>query len=238
MTFFDRRRRGRTGFGPAIGLGFGLCLVGALCLAGFAARAGTEPTTGTTATPATQAPGAAISPSPKAAPATPGAEPGNMPGVPSDASALIVNVEAKPTAVFSGKAKWADGFTAIMDALNKVKASVEKAGLKTAGRPLTVFTETDDTGFSYQAMLPLAAAPAANTELADGVKLGTSPSGKAIKFQHHGPYDDIDSTYDLITAYLDEKNLEAQDYFVEEYQTELKSADDPNLAVDIYVFLK
>ncbi len=46
------------------------------------------------------------------------------------------------------------------------------------------------------------------------------------------------STYDLITAYLDEKGLEAQDFFVEEYLTDLKSASDPNLAVDIYVFIK
>jgi effector-binding domain-containing protein len=36
------------------------------------------------------------------------------------------------------------------------------------------------------------------------VKIGESPSGKAIKFLHRGAYDDIDSTYDLITAFLDE----------------------------------
>ncbi len=46
------------------------------------------------------------------------------------------------------------------------------------------------------------------------------------------------STYDLITAYLDEKSLEAQDFFIEEYLTPLTSAEDPYLAVDIYVFLK
>ncbi len=161
-----------------------------------------------------------------------------MPGIPKDASAQTVEVAAKPTAILSAKAKWDQAFAAIKATQEELKAAVEKAGLKPAGRPLTVFTETDDNGFSYRAMLPLAEKPAGKTELTDKVKLGASPAGKALKFQHHGPYADIDSTYDLITAYLDEKSLEAQDYFVEDYLTDLKSADDPNLSVDIYIFLK
>jgi len=173
----------------------------------------------------------APTPASPAAPATP------APGT-SEAEPKIIDVAAKPTAVISAKAKWGDGFTAIKDAEDKLKTAVEQAGLKTAGPPLTVFTQTDDAGFSYEAMLPLTEKPQGKTELSDVVKLGTSPAGKAIKFEHHGPYDDIDSTYDLITAYLDEKNLESQDYFVEEYPTELKNAADPNLAVTIYVFLK
>jgi len=155
-----------------------------------------------------------------------------------DSAAQSVDVAAKPTAIISGQAKWADGFSTIMDAEAQLKAAVEKAGLRAIDHPITVFTATDDNGFSYRAMLPLAEKPADKTQLSDTVKLGMSPSGKALKFQHRGPYDDIDSTYDLITAYLDEKGLEAQDYFLEEYLTDLKTADDPSLAVDIYVFIK
>ncbi len=235
MTLSDRRRRGLAGFISAV------CFSFTICLAGPAALAGTDPTAPAATTPTTPstAPASPASPEPKAAPATPKGEfDGTMPGVPSDAAAQTIDVAAKPTAVMSGKAKWGDGFATIMDAATTLKAAVDKAGLKAAGHPLTVFTETDDTGFSYQAMLPLAEKPEGKTELSDTVKLGSSPAGKAIKFQHHGPYDDIDSTYDLITAYLDEKGLEAKDYFVEEYMTDLKSADDPNLAVDIYVFIK
>ncbi len=161
-----------------------------------------------------------------------------MPGVRSDAAAQTMEVAARPTAVLSARAKWDQAFASIKDSQAKLLATVEKAGLKPAGRPITVFTQTDDNGFSYDSMLPIAEKPAGKTELSNTVKLGSSPSGKAIRFQHHGPYDDIDSTYDLITAYLDEKGLEAQDYFVEDYVSDLKSADDPNLAVDIYIFLK
>ena len=70
------------------------------------------------------------------------------------------------------------------------------------------------------------------------VKLGQTPVGKAMKFEHRGEYDDIDSTYDAITAYLDEKGVDAQDVFVEEYLNEPKSSDDPNLQVDIYVLIR
>ena len=75
-------------------------------------------------------------------------------------------------------------------------------------------------------------------DLSDGVKIGDLPAGKAIKFLHRGAYDDIDSTYDLITAFLDEKGLELQNRFVEEYLTDTTEPDDANLEADIYVFIK
>ena len=70
------------------------------------------------------------------------------------------------------------------------------------------------------------------------VTIGQSPGGKAMKFQHRGAYDDIDSTYEAITAYLDEKGLESKNLFAEEYLDQVKTADDAALEVDIYVFLK
>jgi effector-binding domain-containing protein len=188
----------------------------------------------TTVTP-TSPPRAPVVSAPTASPRD-GEPEQDSPGLPSEATAETLDVPSRPTATLAGKSKWEDGFVSIKASLTKIDASLDKAGLKPAGPPLTVFTETDDNGFSYEAMVPLAAKPAAS--LSDDVQLGSSPSGKAIKFQHRGPYDDIDSTYDLITAYLDEKNLEARDFFVEEYLSELTNAEDPNLAVDIYVFLK
>lgn len=262
MTFGDLGQRDFTRLGLAhlglahLGLGrlgrmrlvSALVLGLALGLAAPAHAANPSPATATPSTPPTAAAPATIATPGPATPAAPApttptasnheASEHNMPGVASDAAVQTIEVTAKPTAILSAKAKWDQAFASIKDSQAKLLAAVEKAGLKPAGRPLTVFTQTDDTGFSYDAMVPLAEKPAAKTELSDAVKLGSSPSGKAIKFQHHGPYADIDSTYDLITAYLDEKSLEAQDYFVEEYITDLKSADDPNLAVDIYIFIK
>jgi effector-binding domain-containing protein len=59
-----------------------------------------------------------------------------------------------------------------------------------------------------------------------------------MRFEHRGAYEDIDATYEAITAYLDEKGIDAQDVFIEEYLDDIKAPDDPNLQVDIFVLLK
>ncbi len=131
------------------------------------------------------------------------------------------------------------GFKSIQASLATIAAEVAKAGLKQGGKPLAVFVETSDDGFSYEAMVPLdRKAGRQGASFQTTVKIGGSPAGKAIKFQHRSAYNDIDSTYDLITAYLDEKGLEAQNLFIEEYLTDTKNSDDQALEVDIYVFIK
>ncbi|WP_374544755.1 GyrI-like domain-containing protein [Rhodoblastus sp.] len=137
-----------------------------------------------------------------------------------------------------GAAKWEEGYAKIGEAIAKLRAAAQKAGLKEAGRPIAVFTDTDDAGFKFDAMLPVDAPADAKPDLGADVSVTQSPSGKALKFQHRGAYDDIDSTYEAITAYLDEKGLEARNLFVEEYVNDAKDSSDMALQVDIYVFLK
>jgi effector-binding domain-containing protein len=125
-----------------------------------------------------------------------------------------------------------------MASLAIIRAELDKAGLKPAGRPLAVFLEADDNGFTYRAEIPIAAIPEGKTQLTLAVKFGQTPAGKAMRFEHRGAYDDIDATYEAITAYLDEKGVDAQDVFMEEYLNDVKTSDDPNLQVDIFVLIK
>jgi effector-binding domain-containing protein len=191
------------------------------------------------------APAAPASPAPPAnAPATPpAAAPGAPPadaGQPSDDNSTeqTLDMTAHPAAYSEGKANWSEGFSALTGAFDSINAELTKSGVAAAGRPIAVFVETDDTGFSYRAMVPIEKAPEGKTALSQTVKLGETPAGKAMKFEHRGSYEDIDSTYEAITAYLDEKGLEAANLFVEEYLNDVKTPDDPNLQVDIYVLLK
>ncbi len=170
--------------------------------------------------------------------ATPAPDTGRSTGDASTSTAQPVQLTARPAAVISGAAEWEEGFDTITKAFNDLRAAMDKAGLKPGGKPLTVFVETDDQGFKYQAMIPLASAPPANVTLASPVKIGETPAGRTMRFEHRSAYDDIDSTYAAITAYLDEKGIEAKPMFVEEYVTEPKTADDAGLQVDIYVFVK
>jgi len=148
-----------------------------------------------------------------------------------------VAVDARPAAVIKGQGKWEEAAKTISEALGKLNDAVGTAGLAVNGRPFAVFTKTDDTGFAFEAMVPLAAAPEGKPKLPEGVSIGASPAGKALKFQHRGAYDEIEATYEAIAAYLDEKGLDTKDLILEEYLTDFKG-DDASVDVDIYVFLK
>lgn len=152
-------------------------------------------------------------------------------GDPSDVDE--VQLTAKPVLLFAGQASWDQGFQKLGETIALLRAEADKAGLKVAGRPLSLFVETDDNGFKFEAMLPVDK-PAA-TALANGVRNGQSPGGRALRFVHTAPYDDIDSTYETITAYLEAKNIVVKDAFLEEYVSDLKDAGDPNLEINVYV---
>jgi effector-binding domain-containing protein len=197
-------------------------------------------------TPAAQAPAApaatpagtppATTPPPAAPEAAKPAEPTAPSG--EGSTGETVDLPARPFAYVEGKADRDEIYSAILGSLSLAKREMEKAGLVQEGRPLAVFIESDDTGFKYHAGYPLAAAPEGKSSLSDAVKIGQTPSGKAMRFEHQGAYADIDATYDAITAYLDEKGVDAQDSFVEEYVNDVKDGDDPTLQVNIYVLLK
>jgi effector-binding domain-containing protein len=209
-----------------------------------AAPAASSPTPA--APPAAQAP-AAPSPAPakpeapsatNPAPGAPGAaQPDSTPsGEASTGEA--VDFPPRPFAYIEGKADKDEIYSSILGSLSLVKRDMDKANLTPAGRPIAVFVESDDTGFRYHAGYPLTAAPEGKSSLSDTVKVGQTPSGKAMRFEHQGAYGDIDATYDAITAYLDDKGIDAQDTFIEEYANDVKDPDDPTLQVNIYVLLK
>lgn len=166
----------------------------------------------------------------------PQASPQNDATEPGDAFGEDVTLTAKPMLYVKGSGVWDSAFNTISNSFKKLKAYVDKEGLKTDGLPMTVFTATDDTGFQYQALIPLAEAPKDPPH--GDIALGQTPAGHALKFVHRGSYDALDNTYEAITNYLDEKRLDAQDMFIEEYVTEPTMANEEKLVVNVYVLLK
>lgn len=135
-----------------------------------------------------------------------------------------------------GNGTWDTAYETLQSAFKIVNGYLDKAGVKPAGPSMTIYTQADDTGFSFQAAVPVAEAP--KEALPQGVSAGQSPSGKALKFVHRGSYDSMDNTYEAITNHLDEKKLEAQDLFVEEYETDLVTTPEDKLVVTVYVPIK
>jgi effector-binding domain-containing protein len=135
-----------------------------------------------------------------------------------------------------GNSTWDTALDTLIDAFKSVYAYLDKQGLKRAGPSMTIYTQADDTGFQFQAAVPIDEAP---KDMPKGdIEVGTSPGGRALKFVHRGSYDSMDTTYEAITNYLDEKRLEAQDLFVEEYATDPVTTPEDKFVVTVYVPIK
>ena len=181
-------------------------------------------------TPPAQTPAPAPAQTP---PPPPAAAPAPKPG---DAFGEEVTLTAKTIVFAKGSANWDSAFETLVDAFKKINAELTKQGVKPAGAPMTIYTSTDDTGFEFQAGIPVAEAP--KGALPDGLAVGKSPEGRALKFIHRGSYDAMDSTYEAITNHLDERRLEAKDLFVEYYVTDPLTTQEDNLVIEVYVPVK
>ena len=142
----------------------------------------------------------------------------------------------KPTVFMTGKATWENAFPSLKEKFKAISAFLDKQKLKAAGSSMTIFTVVNDKGFEFQAAVPLAEAP---TNLPRGVvTAGQSPVGKALKFVHRGSYDSMDMLYESIVHHLDEKGIEKQGLFVEEYITDPVTTPEDKLVVNVYVLVK
>lgn len=137
-----------------------------------------------------------------------------------------------------GQSTWDDGFSELKKATAALEAEAKRLGLAVAGPPLAHFVDSDDMGFTYEAFLPLAGAPAPGLGLEGGVTTGETPPGRAMLFTHEGAYDEIDAAYEAITAFLEEKGLAFTGKFLEEYLALPEKSDEPGMKLNIYVFLR
>jgi effector-binding domain-containing protein len=144
-----------------------------------------------------------------------------------------VTLDAKPIVYLNGTATWDTAFDRLVDAFKSVQGFVDREKLKPAGPFMTIYTATDDTGFQFEAALPLEEDPR-NAPKGD-LTVGKSPDGRALKFVHRGSYDAMDGTYDAITNYLDEKKLDAKDLFIEQYVSDPLTTPQDKLVIEIFV---
>ena len=155
---------------------------------------------------------------------------------PDDAFGEEVMMTEMTIIYLAGSGLWDSAFKTIVDAFKSVYGAMDTLGVKPNGAPMTIYTATDDTGFQFQAAVPVAQVPRV---LPNGdIKLGKSPIGLALKFVHRGSYDAMDTTYEAITNYLDEKRLEAKDLFVELYLKDPVTTPEDDLVIEVYVPLK
>ncbi len=183
--------------------------------------------------------GPVIAPPPVVSPpvvSSPGVDPNaTLIGRPGDTMGVDpVVLVPKPALVITGQTTWDKGFETLSGVFRKLEGEAGRMGLRVAGRPLTYFAETDDIGFRFEAMVPVDRAPDPGMQGGEA-RVGSTPGGNALRFTHKAPYDDIDTTYEGITAYLDAKGVTVRDQFIEEYVGDLRDPADPGFEINIYV---
>ena len=120
-----------------------------------------------------------------------------------------------------------------IDAFKSVYAFIDKQGLK-RGRPVD-----DDLhlGRRHRLQLPGRGADRRGAEgsAAGDIAIGKSPGGRRSSSSIAAPTIRWTATYEAITNHLDEKRLEAQDLFIEEYETDPVTTPEDKFVVTVYV---
>jgi effector-binding domain-containing protein len=155
---------------------------------------------------------------------------------PGDAFGTPVVLPERTIIYLQGRSDWDSAQNTLVDYFKSLDEYMDKLGIKPNGPPMTIYTETNDDGFRFRAAVPVAQAPK-NAPKGD-IAVGKAPSGKALKFVHRGTYEAMDSTYEAITDYLDDKGLDAQDVFVEEYASGPLQAGGGTFVINVYVPVK
>ncbi len=153
-------------------------------------------------------------------------DPANEPNI------LELNIEARPVLTLKDEASNEDGFTIIRRNIARLTEDAKNAGIVITGRPFAVIDLTDDQRFKFEVMLPVEK-PVSGIAPA-GLNFGLSPMGKAIRFKFTGAYDESAYVYESIEAYIEEKNIIARNYAIEEYLNDPKDNNDADLQMYIY----
>jgi effector-binding domain-containing protein len=155
---------------------------------------------------------------------------------PGDAFGEAVTLPERTIIYIKGYSRWDNAFDTLVGAFKSLHEYLDKQALQPSGPAITIYTQTDDAGFSFEAALPVAQAPKDPPK--GDIAVGSAPAGKALKFVHRGSYDAMDTTYEAITNYLDDKQLEAKDLFIEEYATDPVKTEPGKLVVNVFVPVK
>jgi effector-binding domain-containing protein len=183
----------------------------------------------------------AAPPAPVVPPAPATAEPAAPPAPPVIAKPVVAEpeaarFEARPVLFVTGNTTWDDAEEKMSSAFTALARAVKATGAKPAGGPMVQYIESEGDVVGYKAMLPIDKAPKTN-KLPKGVKLGTSPSGKAWKFVHNGSLDDLEEVYARIDDWLAAKKLEST-AVIEVYDEDALASPEDRVVVDVWVFAK
>jgi effector-binding domain-containing protein len=175
-----------------------------------------------------------------------GAAPPDVPPLPAAADAAkgpeIVTLEGRPIVLTRASAKASDSAAisaALGGAYQNLLNYAQANALEVGGAPLAItISHKADGDWVFDAAMPLTTAPANPPAAADGVKVGETYAGRAVKLTHKGPYNTMVASYERIHAYTKENNLTEKSIAWEEYVSDPGETPEAELLTNIYIAIE
>ena len=151
----------------------------------------------------------------------------------SDLDIETVETSAEPILFISTSSGQSE--TAVANALGAAYGQISRfmasRGLAHTAHPLSISHSRSDAGYEFDAAIPIG-----STEVRpDGnIQFGYTPSGRAIRVVHKGPYARLGQTYDKIAAYLAVNRLEPSGISWEQYVSDPGETPADELITHIY----
>jgi len=151
----------------------------------------------------------------------------------------IVTVAARTVIRTRGSAAVTDDAavsTALGEAYGKLLTFAEQNGLEAGnGAPQAVTVSNENGVWDFEAAMPLAGVPEAEVVPVEGVSIGKSYSGRAIKLTHKGPYSTLSESYERLRSFARENKLKEKGVVWEEYVGDPAEMGDDALLTNVYI---
>ena len=149
----------------------------------------------------------------------------------------VVDVEPVTVAYVPGSS--ARDAQAIGAAIGGAYATVQKfmaaQSLKQAAAPITINTKWDDTGYGFDAAIPVDRAPDQPAPAGSPVRIKQTYAGKALKAVHRGAYHGMGTTYEKLFAYAAAHGYEQAGPSWDQYVTDPGKTAEADLITHIYL---
>ena len=127
---------------------------------------------------------------------------------------------------------------AIARAYGEVGAFMKAQKLDQAGAPITIDTGSSDTGYLFDAAIPVAGAPARPVPSDSRVQLRQTYGGKVLKVALRGSYSQIPATYDKVVAYIAAHGIETNGNPWDEFANDPTTVKESEVLTNIYFPIK
>jgi effector-binding domain-containing protein len=110
--------------------------------------------------------------------------------------------------------------------------------LSQAGPPLTITTKLNDSGYEFEAAIPLDKTPEKELPGSSAVRIRQTYSGKALKAIHKGAYRNLPSSYEKLFAYAAASGFEQNGAPWEQYISDPGNTPEVELITHLYLPVK